>query len=1266
MFRPRTPAPLFLAFASVGFFSSVAFGQQSASRYSARFFGTGQNQQDRAWIQIDDNANGADASTLCDVGNGSFTIDFWIKGGLGPNFTPNGGGDKEYFNSCWRDGNILIDRNIIENNGAEFGVSLAGGFVRFGTGKGADSSNFENTIEGNIQVLNNQWRHVACVRDASTGEKRIYIDGMLDFKSSPLASTADLSYPNGGVAGADATKGPFIVIGADKADSGGTSKAFSGFFDELCIWNKARSQEEILDTYNRFYATIPPGLVGYYRFEEGIGVELNNSANAAGPVGTLVAGQPQNGEWIWFQNSPLGTAPISPGVLPLGFLNSVLAAGFVEPTTFTFAPDGRIFIGERDGTIWVYKYSTILGQPMIQLAANTTAGERGLVGMAADPNFSSNGYLYVFYTNNQPRDVVSRFTVVGDAAAPASEFVIWTSPDAAALYHHGGALCFGIDGNLYIATGDQYDSATSQNLAKPYGKILRIAADGSIPPDNPYAGQSGKDPRIFASGLRNPFRMQRDPASSKIWVGDVGGNNNDSREEINLVSYAANYGWPFQEGANCYSNNCDPYTIPRFSYGHDEVSYSGTEPEGAVIAGPVYRSNAFPSPYQGNLFFADYTNRWIRRLILDSSFQVVSPALFVATPGAGTIVDLRVGPDGALYYLTLGNAWNGSPDAAALRQIKYVGLANSPPIVNILPASAAGPAPLTIQFTSPGTYDPDNGPSPLQYIWYFGDGATAAGPSASHTYTTNGNYNAVLVVSDGDTEVVSASIPVTVGDPPIVNITYPAANDTYRAGDLIYFAGAATDAEDGVLPPSALTWQVLLAHDEHAHPFLGPISNISNGSFTIPTSGHGPEHTHYQIRLTAVDSSGLQSTAIVDLDPEISNIVLDTVPSGLPIYLDGSPVTTPRLYESLVNFVHTVEAPAESPLDGVNYTYQFWLDGGASLHAITAPVGGLNVTADYAKSNIQNIVAFVFDYNRNAQFTNTLGQEYADAADAGSIRFGRAADGAVEGGFEFQSPVPKNAQILGANLQFTAAASQAGLPSANIYIYHVGDAPAFNASANVSLTNYAPLAPASVPWSPGLFQLDQVYNSPELAGLLQFAVDHPAYAEGNSVGFVVDGAPTAGLAWRSVKNYSSGSPPRLAVHYNTGIAPSCEPCGHESYGYISTAAHKLGLVAVGEPKIGGAVSFITNHATPGGAWTVFAGAPSAEPLYGGFLLVDLFDYIDGMFASAQDGTAIFEVTIPSNPAYVGFDVFAQSLCFDGSVPGGIAFSNGVKFAICSP
>lgn len=298
--------------------SAPAMAQVSNS--ALRFFGTGvgpPGQQDRVRIPIDDNAPGPDASAPCDLGAGSFTIDFWIRGNLADNNTPSSGGDTECFCFNWIEGNIVVDRDIFGASSRDWGISLAGGFVRFGTGRAdVNPLDSEHTLEGNSQVLDGSWHHIAVVRHASTGVKSIFVDGLLDIASPPNRSRDDISYPDDGDPSPATPWGPYIVLAAEKHDAGAEYPSFNGFMDEVRFWNRALSQSEILDRYDRVAPAETPGLVGSYRFEETAGTSIADSSGSGSPSGQLIAGVPGNGEWVTRAQNPLNVAPVSGSSTP--------------------------------------------------------------------------------------------------------------------------------------------------------------------------------------------------------------------------------------------------------------------------------------------------------------------------------------------------------------------------------------------------------------------------------------------------------------------------------------------------------------------------------------------------------------------------------------------------------------------------------------------------------------------------------------------------------------------------------------------------------------------------------------------------------------------------------------------------------------------------------------------------------------------------------------------------------------------------------------
>ena len=324
--------------------------------------------------------------------------------------------------------------------------------------------------------------------------------------------------------------------------------------------------------------------------------------------------------------------------LPAGFTETQVTGALSNPTAMQFAPDGRLFICEQGGRLRVVKDGALLPTPFLTIPSGSisASGERGLLGVAFDPAFASNQFVYVYYTATAPsvHNRISRFTANGDVAVAGSETVILELDNlSSATNHNGGALAFGPDGKLYAAVGENANGANAQTLANLLGKMLRINKDGTIPTDNPfYTAASGRNRAIWALGLRNPFTFAFNPAGTELFINDVGQN---TWEEINDGIAGANYGWPTTEGAT---------TNPQFK--SPRYAYNQNHPTGpcAITGGAFYSplTPQFPSEYAQDYFFADYCGGWIWRLDVASN-SVTGFATGIAAP-----VDLKVSDDGAL------------------------------------------------------------------------------------------------------------------------------------------------------------------------------------------------------------------------------------------------------------------------------------------------------------------------------------------------------------------------------------------------------------------------------------------------------------------------------------------------------------------------------------------------------------------------------------------------------------------------------------------
>ena len=338
-----------------------------------------------------------------------------------------------------------------------------------------------------------------------------------------------------------------------------------------------------------------------------------------------------------------------------------------------------------------------------------------------------------------------------------------------------------------------------------------------------------------------------------MFINDVG---NATWEEVDEGFRGANYGWPTCEGP-CGNPS---FVDPLYAYRHD--AGPGKSITGAVF----YSGNRFPADYANDYFFGDYVGNYIKRYDMQTG-QVLDFAT-----ETDYVVDITVGPDGALYWVSV--------EGKKVGRIDYIGTTATPP-----------PTPV---------------PTPT---------------------------------------------PIPVGQPPSPTISRPTSGTTYQAGQVINFAGSARDREDGKMKASALTWEVLFHHDTHTHPFYGPVSGISSGSFTIPDTGEASANTWYRIHLRATDSDGNTTEVTRDITPLKAQVTLDTVPSGLTVTLDGQPVTTPYTFTGVVNFKRQLGAPSPQTLAGITYQFDHWSDGGTATHTYVTPSTASTVVATFVASS---------------------------------------------------------------------------------------------------------------------------------------------------------------------------------------------------------------------------------------------------------------------------------------------------------------------------
>jgi glucose/arabinose dehydrogenase len=623
--------------------------------------------------------------------------------------------------------------------------------------------------------------------------------------------------------------------------------------------------------------------------------------------------------------------------VPSGFVDEVIASGLATPTAMALAPDGRVFVAQQGGQLRVVSSSgSLLTTPFLTVTT-TSAGERGLLGVVFDPNFASNRFVYVYYTATSPsvHNRLSRFTASttnpNEAAAGSEVVLLELNNLSSATNHNGGALHFGPDGKLYIAVGENANGSNAQTLNNLLGKMLRLNADSTIPSDNPFfTTATGNNRAIWALGLRNPFTFAFQPGTGRMFINDVGQN---SWEEINDGIQGSNYGWPTTEGPSSNPS----FRSPLFAYGHGTSSTTGC----AITGGAFYNPSTvtFPASFVGKYFFADYCSNWIR---------LFDPATGTASgfaTAASAPVDLRVSNDGSLWYVQRGT---GST-TGQLRRIRAA--------QDVAPTISSQPQNVTVAPGQQATFSVTaSGSQPLSYQWQRGTTNIAGATSPTLSFTAQAGDNGAtfrVMVSNAAGMVTSNSATLTVtttNSAPTGTITAPVAGTTYRAGTSIDFSGTGTDSQDGALPASAFTWEVVFHHADHTHPFMSPTSGISSGSFVIPNRGETATNVFYRIHLTVRDSGGLTHTTTRDILPQVANLGFQTTPAALQVLVDGQPIATPAVVPSVVGMIRSI-GTTQQVSGTTTFVFGSWSDRGAATHEITTPAASINFVAAYVAND---------------------------------------------------------------------------------------------------------------------------------------------------------------------------------------------------------------------------------------------------------------------------------------------------------------------------
>jgi glucose/arabinose dehydrogenase len=685
-----------------------------------------------------------------------------------------------------------------------------------------------------------------------------------------------------------------------------------------------------------------------------------------------------------------------------GFSTDLVVGGLPFLTAISFAPDGRMFIALKSGVVRVYRNGTLLATPFVDISSLVgDRHDRGLLGIAVHPEFPEQPYLYLLYTHDPAgvtpdadgARVAQLLRVEADPAfdhdraltGAGSRVVLLgtnstfanignptngrdhTKPSCMTGFsmagapvhdcipsdensHTIGTVAFAPDGSLFASAGDGSDytnvdprALRSQMLDSLAGKILRIdPLTGLGLPDNPFyqpGSPNSNRSKVWAYGLRNPFRTTIRPGTTEAYIGDVGWG---TWEEIN-TGKGANFGWPCYEGgvvsgggneggnttsrrqtsyessgstsAQCaalYAQGLGAVKRPVFAYNHSSDGAGGSGGASAN-AGAFYTGTVYPAQYRDALFIADYNRRWVRYLRFDASGNASVHNFLTENSGIG-MVQVVVGPDTNLYVVLYRSS------GSEVRRIRYTAGGNTPPTAVASATPTIGTAPLAVQFSSLGTFDPDA--QALALAWDFGDGGTSSAAEPAHVYTAAGVYDVTLTASEQTAPFASdtATVRITVGnEPPIATISAPADGAPYRIGDEIAYSGSGTS---GGLPlaPSQLAWELRLHHNQHQH--FDPLGTGAGGILEVVEHG---DDTFLELCLTASVPPDLTDTRCVTLEPVKTPVSLASEPTGaVLVYQDeGIGLPTPAIVHPIVGSLQTVIAPQVQ----LSRTFQAWSDG---------------------------------------------------------------------------------------------------------------------------------------------------------------------------------------------------------------------------------------------------------------------------------------------------------------------------------------------------
>jgi glucose/arabinose dehydrogenase len=660
-----------------------------------------------------------------------------------------------------------------------------------------------------------------------------------------------------------------------------------------------------------------------------------------------------------------------------GFLLQGTETGLAsfDLTNFAFLPGGDMLVIAKSGALRLVTQtgvsSSIATNPSISV---NSCGDRGLLGIALANNYATSGTLYLLYDTPAMSRCPSTYPL-DQSDMIWGRLSQWTAdnPSAPSVLtgenvladdilsdggpsHSIGTVLVAPDDTLFFGAGDgaafsgvdPAHALRAQMTDSPNGKILHINPDGSGVTTNPFYDPTAPNSwhsKVYAMGLRNPFRFDLRPGTSTLYVGDVGWS---AWEELDVGRPGANYGWPCWEG-------------PAHTFGYQDLSYCQTfysavtpnaplwsyshiwAPGAAVIGGTFYTGTSYPPPYQGAYFFGDYVTGTIWTLTTDAEDNLTRPPELGTTPsdgfatGIGSPVAFHTGPSGDIYIADIASS--------TIERLRYFP-SNTPPVPVASSDATNGSSSLKVSFTGSGSYDPDG--DQLTYSWDFGDGSAPAPVSDTvHTYPASGDYTATLTVTDSLGASSSASITVKPSDPPpTLSLATPPQGTLLSVGELFSLTATATSSQGDAIPSSSISWRA----DIHHCPIVGschihPGSTVTGTVLAMTFPDHG-DASHLEITATATDSFGVSTSATYIASPEVHTLSISSSPQGVPLEIDTTTSIAHPLIALTAGSTNFVVAP------GASGALQFknWSDGGAIAHSFTMPHQDLAMTAFYQSS----------------------------------------------------------------------------------------------------------------------------------------------------------------------------------------------------------------------------------------------------------------------------------------------------------------------------